>query len=344
MQWDHRFDRVLSWNEPYSRWFEGGLLNASVQCLDKNLKDHKVPSGDYKSHVNRASLNPKLDLLLPPGEKIFLLLHRKDEKLALKRGVLALQKDSEDRRLPRMEKAGWVVSLAKSALRGSKDFPLEQLLTFEKKKIEEDPIRQPHPGFTWLELDASKKDEKKPNTTLRWWRDWNVRAPAYALQMKEWPRAVRPTVSAWFWPEEKALFRGVPDLIIRQSVTLPTEDLAPNPAEEGLVIESADWRESQIEDASGAKVKKECLVVRFRHPIGRPFFVDLESRGSNVGSEHHYFTAASSCTAYFYGFSRPNRVDLVFVDIEAFKKSAAAVDFSPPTESAIEPPLIFGAN
>ena len=36
--WDKPFDRALAWECPQARWFEGGRLNASVQCLDVHLK------------------------------------------------------------------------------------------------------------------------------------------------------------------------------------------------------------------------------------------------------------------------------------------------------------------
>ncbi len=35
--WSRQWDRVLEWNPPFARWFTGGLLNASVNCLDKHM-------------------------------------------------------------------------------------------------------------------------------------------------------------------------------------------------------------------------------------------------------------------------------------------------------------------
>ncbi|MBM4129213.1 MAG: AMP-binding protein, partial [Nitrospira sp.] len=35
--WFKRWDKVLQWDEPYGRWFVGGLLNASYGCLDAHL-------------------------------------------------------------------------------------------------------------------------------------------------------------------------------------------------------------------------------------------------------------------------------------------------------------------
>lgn len=35
--WEKPFERVLEWNEPFARWFGGGRLNLTVNCLDRHL-------------------------------------------------------------------------------------------------------------------------------------------------------------------------------------------------------------------------------------------------------------------------------------------------------------------
>jgi len=35
--WDKTWDKVFEWELPYAKWFTGGLLNASYNCLDKHL-------------------------------------------------------------------------------------------------------------------------------------------------------------------------------------------------------------------------------------------------------------------------------------------------------------------
>ncbi|MFP4597117.1 MAG: acetate--CoA ligase [Persicimonas sp.] len=35
--WDEDFDEVLDWQPPFAKWFTGGKLNVSAQCLDKHL-------------------------------------------------------------------------------------------------------------------------------------------------------------------------------------------------------------------------------------------------------------------------------------------------------------------
>jgi acetyl-CoA synthetase len=37
LEWDKDFDTVLDWQPPFAKWFTGGKLNLSVQCLDKHL-------------------------------------------------------------------------------------------------------------------------------------------------------------------------------------------------------------------------------------------------------------------------------------------------------------------
>jgi len=38
LEWSRPWDRVLEWNAPDAKWFVGGRLNASVNCLDRHLR------------------------------------------------------------------------------------------------------------------------------------------------------------------------------------------------------------------------------------------------------------------------------------------------------------------
>ena len=37
--WFKKWEKVLEWNEPFSKWFTGGKTNVSCNCLDRHLKD-----------------------------------------------------------------------------------------------------------------------------------------------------------------------------------------------------------------------------------------------------------------------------------------------------------------
>ncbi|MGH7530581.1 MAG: acetate--CoA ligase [Gemmatimonadales bacterium] len=38
LEWSRPWDRVLEWNPPHAKWFVGGRLNASVNCLDRHVR------------------------------------------------------------------------------------------------------------------------------------------------------------------------------------------------------------------------------------------------------------------------------------------------------------------
>jgi acetyl-CoA synthetase len=38
LDWSRRWDRVLEWEPPYAKWFVGGKLNASHNCLDRHVQ------------------------------------------------------------------------------------------------------------------------------------------------------------------------------------------------------------------------------------------------------------------------------------------------------------------
>jgi acetyl-CoA synthetase len=38
LDWFKTWDKVLDWQPPFARWFEGGRLNASYQCVDRHVK------------------------------------------------------------------------------------------------------------------------------------------------------------------------------------------------------------------------------------------------------------------------------------------------------------------
>ena len=38
LTWSKPFETVLEWNEPFAKWFGGGTLNASVNCLDRHVE------------------------------------------------------------------------------------------------------------------------------------------------------------------------------------------------------------------------------------------------------------------------------------------------------------------
>jgi len=38
LEWMTPYEKILEWNEPFAKWFTGGKLNVSVNCLDRHVK------------------------------------------------------------------------------------------------------------------------------------------------------------------------------------------------------------------------------------------------------------------------------------------------------------------
>src|SRR5512140_552972 len=38
LEWSRSWDTVLDWQPPHARWFVGGKINASVNCLDRHVR------------------------------------------------------------------------------------------------------------------------------------------------------------------------------------------------------------------------------------------------------------------------------------------------------------------
>ncbi|HEV3140885.1 MAG TPA: acetate--CoA ligase, partial [Vicinamibacterales bacterium] len=38
LEWSRKWDRVLDWRPPHAKWFVGGTINASVNCLDRHVR------------------------------------------------------------------------------------------------------------------------------------------------------------------------------------------------------------------------------------------------------------------------------------------------------------------
>jgi acetyl-CoA synthetase len=87
LEWGTHWDRVLDWELPYARWFVGGKLNASVNCLDRHVSAgrgdriafHWVGDGERDERIlTYASLqrevckaaNALLELGLSAGDRV----------------------------------------------------------------------------------------------------------------------------------------------------------------------------------------------------------------------------------------------------------------------------------
>ena len=55
LDWFKKWDKVLEWNLPFAKWFVGGKLNASYNCLDRHIKKALATRRPFSGKVNRAT-------------------------------------------------------------------------------------------------------------------------------------------------------------------------------------------------------------------------------------------------------------------------------------------------
>ena len=53
LAWFKPYDKVLEWNFPFAKWFVGGKINASYNCLDRHLTDGAAQQG--RAHLGRRA-------------------------------------------------------------------------------------------------------------------------------------------------------------------------------------------------------------------------------------------------------------------------------------------------
>ena len=62
LEWFTPWTQVLEWKPPHAKWFVGGKLNASVNCLDRHVRGAAPQQGG--DHLGRrAGRSPHADLL-----------------------------------------------------------------------------------------------------------------------------------------------------------------------------------------------------------------------------------------------------------------------------------------
>ena len=71
LEWMRPWDSVLEWKSPHAKWFVGGKLNISANCLDRHVADRPAQQG--RLHLGRrAGRSADADLLgsLPSGLRV----------------------------------------------------------------------------------------------------------------------------------------------------------------------------------------------------------------------------------------------------------------------------------
>src|SRR5207244_8997800 len=165
----------------------------------------------------------------------------------------------------------WLLAVMQDEFRPNTD--LQMLVTVEKlsNRGQGDVLKQVKPKFAWFKLIP--RGAEKERLTLRW--ESLPRYPAYAvgLDVAKWPRTggrpVTPELHAWWTAEEPKAHASVPleEIKAVNPSSLQAVKLGREESDEPVTIENVRFVD---------RLGQHCLVVRIRHPKGKPVIARLK--------------------------------------------------------------------
>jgi hypothetical protein len=307
-----------------------------------SLTWHPLQRDDYQVRLLNSG-GPASDLKQSPGDNLFATVRRADNKFILERGIVGNQPEVERNRClqeVRGDKKDWLVTLLQNQ-KSIRDDSRSQLIAFEKMTLDSGSIRQTYPGFVWLEVQTP--DGRSSEQTLEWGSDLVVPAPAYSLNVANWPEG-SPKLNAWFWPRTWENMLDTVKPVMDQRINIKNYVSRP-----GDLIERLRWENRLVgvmTPKGPVEMKKECLVIQARYLDGKPVYFALKAKNERlrIGSEHRFYHEAGKSTAFFYDLPLAQEdVDIVAIPVPRFQEAAAAaggkVEFAP--RDFIDPPPIF---
>jgi Mg-chelatase subunit ChlD len=297
------------------------VKSASVSYFSRSINDLRALSlpdgGNYYIYMKTRALRDRdteaQRLDLRPGDGLVLdLVPAGGSRFLFQREVYA---DSDvnqvhERIARQARKDGdWVVAVWQNQNhRADPRSPdaLQALVTVEKGKgvVDPDvPLRQERPDLVWFGL-APGSSPDRPRPGLRFYPLPDYPAPAWRLELPEWPRDQDVVLDSWFL-DKRPLYAARLD---RGTDYKTLSELDGKSVERGgremVRVESVGWESVAVEETPGKpRAVRNCLVVRLSFPDGtRPFFARLpEDLQSQVaGYEHRFYAEAGKYTGIFW--------------------------------------------
>jgi hypothetical protein len=266
---------------------------------------------------------------------------------------------------------GWGAAVVQNQLLGGR--ALRLLVTLEKRfEREERMIQLVKPRDVWVELSTRSGTGSAPPFALRWGYHAALPAPAWLLDVPDWPRdpgtgtPATPVVRIWWDPQRAAEPAGI--LERGTDFNVEAAPVGEGGGEGGrtirlktsaIVLESVRIEEHLVEtgtrgdEQAPSRDLRTCLVVRLGHDPDHPVWV--RPRGLTPdGSEHRYYNAAGKYTALFWTVNadqaRQFLTHLEVIALDDFKQECerqrfmVELDGLRPPEPGSLPPLELPAD
>jgi hypothetical protein len=205
----------------------------------------------------------------------------------------------------------WAAAVFQNQLVGG--HALRLLVTLEKRFERDERILQlVKPRDIWIELTPRSGTGTPPPFAVRWGYEETQPAPAWLLNVPEWPgepgtpNPATPVIRIWWNPDQAAEPAGLLERGGDFQVNLaPPGGRTIRLKSSTIVLESVRIEEHMVDtgprqgEPAPPRDTRSCLVVRLAHQPGQPVWV--RPRGLLPdGAEHRYYTAAGKYTGIFW--------------------------------------------
>jgi hypothetical protein len=277
------------------------------------------------------------DVDIAPGDFLLVTLTRKGNKMGFERALTAKIYPTKDQK----EKDEWLLGLMQNMRTPQRS--VEMMATLESlatRPGEKGTLQQVRPAFAWFEVKA---DGAKQPLWLRFGNLEKYTAPAWKFEIGRWPSLpgdviARPVVDAW-WISD----RSVPPIartLKRDPAKTFDQDFGDRKVQvedEDVIIESVQFEKRSV--AISPREKKDdvsCLVVRLRHPPGKPVLAQIAGV-TTQGIEHRLYADADSYTGIFWPVREEQAEDIALqlISLNAFKKVASQAQLNKLSEPGL---------
>jgi len=316
------------------------LEGADISLVGQNLRWIRglIP-GTYEVRV-RTNKATDQRVRLGAGDSLILNLLPQQGGVGFQRDVYAESYYFQNfgRVLAKQKKKDWLLAV----LQNQRTPEGAQLMTtLEKLPDGKGPapkdsvLRVARPNFVWFRLGGAD-GKMPPDASLRVMPLYDYPAPAWSLDVTPWPRGTAVTLDAHWTEEDPPIaynlrpevdeFKSVLDLVNKE-IAVPEQDERLR-----VTVESMRYEKRTVETRPGElKRDVDCLVVRLRYPVGKPFLAQLPTTLKPAGYEHRFYSQAGTYTGIFWNVTEEQARSLKTLDlisVEAAKERARKKTFA----------------
>jgi hypothetical protein len=253
--------------------------------------------------------------------------------LALDRAVFSAE---DYPRRPSRQQQGWRLAVLQNQLKGTDG--LEMLATLEELPVRGESILRQRKPEVWMEVQPASG--LNAPFALRWGNRGGYPAPAWGFNVPEWTRdpetqgPARPILRAWWNPstEPPRAARLVKPTDFQDPLLEAPAGLGKRVVDvaggDQIRIESVRVEDHRVEVAPGQYATRPCLVVRLRHPPGKPVWVRPRGGIDPPGVEDRFYAQANKYTGLFWPVNedevKKGLHSLDLFALEDFKREAEA--------------------